>query len=211
MAVVGSNAFRAVWFDMAISTVWIFTIMSCLFELASKVSRYLSILCLRLTDWSEADDESSHRHTVVSRTLVVFSNLLHTRTHAVLGRTTHVVDLATGKCRPPTDHIVWPVITLLCDEVYWLWGEWRHSDLLLHPFNGLFSTTVWVSRYQKGKTSPDLYEARGDGFLGCSGIICKQCAPRSRQVTTLTLHRSICTGQMLFLPPNQQCRSTEGT
>jgi len=27
--------------------------------------------------------------------------------------------------------------------------------LLLHPFNGLFSRTTWVSRYQKGKTSLD--------------------------------------------------------
>jgi len=25
--------------------------------------------------------------------------------------------------------------------------------LLLHPFNGLFSSTTWVSRYQQGKTS----------------------------------------------------------
>jgi len=37
---------------------------------------------------------------------------------------------------------------------------------LLHPFNGLFSRTTWVSRYQKGKTSLDLNEARGDGVLG---------------------------------------------
>ena len=50
-------------------------------------------------------------------------------------------------------------------------------------FNDLFSRTTWVSRYQKGKTSLDLNEARDDGILGCSGIswtICKQSAPRSR-------------------------------
>ena len=35
--------------------------------------------------------------------------------------------------------------------------------LLLHPFNGLFSRTTWVSRYQNGKTSLDLNEARDDG------------------------------------------------
>ena len=34
--------------------------------------------------------------------------------------------------------------------------------LLLHPFNGLFSRTTWVSQYQKGKTSLDLNEARDD-------------------------------------------------
>ena len=33
----------------------------------------------------------------------------------------------------------------------------------VHPFNGLFSRTNWVSRYQKGKTSLDLNEARDDG------------------------------------------------
>jgi len=31
--------------------------------------------------------------------------------------------------------------------------------LLLHPFNGLFSRTTLLSRYQKGKTSLDLNEA----------------------------------------------------
>jgi len=31
-----------------------------------------------------------------------------------------------------------------------------------------FSRTIWVSRYQKGKTSLDLNEARDDGFWGCS-------------------------------------------
>jgi len=38
--------------------------------------------------------------------------------------------------------------------------------LLLHPFNGLFSRTILVSRYQKGKTSLDLNEARDDVALG---------------------------------------------
>jgi len=29
-----------------------------------------------------------------------------------------------------------------------------------HPFNGPFSGTTWVSRYQKGKTNLDFIEAR---------------------------------------------------
>jgi len=41
-----------------------------------------------------------------------------------------------------------------------------------------------------------------------SWTICKQSAPRSRQITTPTPHHSIFTGRMLFLTPNQQ--STEG-
>ena len=38
--------------------------------------------------------------------------------------------------------------------------------LLLQPFNGLFSRTTLVNRYQKGKTSPDSNEARHDRVLG---------------------------------------------
>jgi len=45
-----------------------------------------------------------------------------------------------------------------------------------------------VSQYQYGKTSLDLDQAGDDGVWGCCGIswtICKQSAPRSRQITTL--------------------------
>ena len=52
------------------------------------------------------------------------------------------------------------------------------------------------------------------GFWNGSGIswtICKQYAPCFRQTTTTTPHHSIFTGWMLFLTPNQQCQSTEGT
>jgi len=82
----------------------------------------------------------------------------------------------------------------------------------LHPFSDLFSRAAWVSWYQKGKTSLDLNEARDDGVLGYSGIswtICRQSAPRCRQITTPAPHHSIFTGRMLFLIPNQHCQSTE--
>jgi len=65
---------------------------------------------------------------------------------------------------------------------------------LLHPFNGLFFRTTWVSRHQKGKTSLDLNEARDDGVWDGSDIswtICKQPAPRCRQIATPTSHHSI--------------------
>jgi len=39
---------------------------------------------------------------------------------------------------------------------------------------------------------------------GISWAICKQSAPRSRQITTPAPHHSVFTGQMPFLPPNQQ-------
>ena len=69
----------------------------------------------------------------------------------------------------------------------------QQQQLLLHPFNGLLSTTTWVSHYQKGKTSLGLNKARDDRVWGCSGIswtICRQSAPCSRQITTPTPHHS---------------------
>jgi len=48
--------------------------------------------------------------------------------------------------------VLWPVVTT--------------TITTLHPFNGLFSRTTWVSQYQKCKTSLDLNEARDDGVLG---------------------------------------------
>jgi len=44
---------------------------------------------------------------------------------------------------------------------------------------------------------------------GISWAICKS-APRSRQITMPATHRSVFTGQMPFLLPNQQRPSTEG-
>jgi len=35
-----------------------------------------------------------------------------------------------------------------------------HACMHTHPFNGHFSGTTWVSRYQKGKTNVDFIEAR---------------------------------------------------
>ena len=75
-----------------------------------------------------------------------------------------------------------------------------------HPFNGPFSRTTRVRRYQKGENNLDFTEARDSGI---SWAICK-CASRSTQITTPASHHSVFTGQMPFLPPNQQRQSTEG-
>jgi len=40
--------------------------------------------------------------------------------------------------------------------------------LLLHPFNGLFSRTTWVSQYQKSRTILDFIEARDNGVAVAS-------------------------------------------
>ena len=80
-----------------------------------------------------------------------------------------------------------------------------------HPFNGPLSGTTQVSRYQKGKTNLDFIGARDSEWQWHQLAICKS-APRSRQITTPAPHySSFFTGRMPFLPPNQQCQSTEGT
>ena len=70
-----------------------------------------------------------------------------------------------------------------------------------HPFNGPFSGTTQVSRYQKDKTNLDFTEARDSERqwhqLGKS-------APRSRQITMPAPHHSVFYSRMPFLPPNQQ-------
>jgi len=80
------------------------------------------------------------------------------------------------------------------------------------PITKTTTRTTWVSRYQKGKTSLDLNEARAGGVLEYSDIswtICKQSAPRSRQITTPTPHQSILqAGCSSWCPTNSQI--TEG-
>ena len=57
------------------------------------------------------------------------------------------------------------------------------------PFNGPFSGTTQVSRYQKGKTNLDFTEARDSEWQWHQLTICKS-APRSRQITTPAPHHS---------------------
>ena len=66
-------------------------------------------------------------------------------------------------------------------------AEYRHTHT--RAFNGPFSGTTRVSRYQKGKTNLDFTEARFSGS-GISWAICKS-APRSRQIAMPAPHRSV--------------------
>ena len=61
---------------------------------------------------------------------------------------------------------------------------------VLQPFNGLFSRTTWVSRYQKGKPVWILLEQETVSGSGISWAICKS-GPRSRQITTPVPHHSV--------------------
>jgi len=78
----------------------------------------------------------------------------------------------------------------------------------LHPCNGLFSRTVWVSRHQKGRTILYFNEVRDDGWqwhkLDHMIIICTSLQTENHASTS-----PLCfTGQMPFLPPNQQRQCT---
>ena len=76
---------------------------------------------------------------------------------------------------------------------------WRYPNFLkINHYYYYYYTCLMasfpVNRYQKGKISLDLNEARDDGVLGCSGIswtICKQSAPHSRQIATPAAHHKL--------------------
>jgi len=78
------------------------------------------------------------------------------------------------------------------------------------PFNGLFSRTTWVSRYQKGKTNLDFTGARDNEWhwhqLGHMQVCTSLQADNHASTPPLCFF----TDRMPFLPPNQQRQSTEG-
>jgi len=82
------------------------------------------------------------------------------------------------------------------------------TTLLLHPFNGLFSRTAWITRHQKGKPFWILLEQEMMAWqwhqLDHMQIICTSLQTDSHTVP----HHSVFTGRMPFLPPNQQHWST---
>jgi len=80
-----------------------------------------------------------------------------------------------------------------------------------HPFNGPFSGTTQVSRYQKGrpKTNLEFTEAR-DSEWQWHLLGHMQVCTLLGQITMPAPHHSVFTGRMPFLPPNQQRQGTEG-
>jgi len=79
-----------------------------------------------------------------------------------------------------------------------------------HPFNSPFSGTAQVGRYKKGKTNLDFTEA-GDSEWQWHQLghmqVCTSLQTDDHASTSTT---QFFAGQMPFLPPNQQCQSTEG-
>ena len=80
----------------------------------------------------------------------------------------------------------------------------------IHPFNGPVSGTTRVSRCQKGKTSLDFTEARDREWQWNPLGHMQVCTSLQADNHTSTPLLSFLTGRMPFLPPNQQCQSTEG-
>ena len=79
------------------------------------------------------------------------------------------------------------------------------------PFNGPFSRTTQASWYQKGKTNLDFTEAR-DSEWQCHQLGHMQvCTLLQRDNHTSNPTTLFFTGRMPFLPPNQQCQSTNCT
>ena len=82
--------------------------------------------------------------------------------------------------------------------------------IYIHPFNGPLSGTTQVSWYQKGKTNLDFTEARDSEWQWNPLGHMQVCTSLQADNHTSTPLLSFFTGRMPFLPPNQQCQSTEG-
>jgi len=80
--------------------------------------------------------------------------------------------------------------------------------LLLHTFNGPFSGTAQVSRYQKGKTNLDFTEGRNSEWQWHQLGYMQVCISLQTDNHAGTPPLKFFTGQMPLLPPNQQRQRT---
>jgi len=72
-----------------------------------------------------------------------------------------------------------------------------------HTFNGLFSGTIQVSKYQKGKTNLDFTEARDSEWQWYQLGYMQVCTSLQTDNHASTPPLKFFTGRMPFLPPNQ--------
>ena len=94
----------------------------------------------------------------------------------------------------------WPAIDFL---------QYRHTYTYTR-LTALFPSLPGWAGTRKVKPVWILLKQETVSGSGISWTICKS-APHSRQITTSAPHHSFFTGQMPFLPPNQQRQSTEGS
>ena len=104
----------------------------------------------------------------------------------------------------PSVHLSYDVCLILMFKNQHTALKRRNTRTHAHPFNGPFTGTTRVSRYQKGKPNLDFTEARDSEWqwhqLGHMQV-CISPAPTTQFFT----------GRMPFLPPKQQRQSTEGS
>jgi len=153
-----------------------------------KLHRWNSETCLP-NKWSNLF------YSAVKRQLIFLKIFLLADRHYCLQQVLWSLVLCLGFKVP--QHHFWVVLVLILEALV---GTHTHT----HPFNGRFSRTTRVSRYQKGKTSLDVTEARDSEWqwhqLGHKQV----CTSLQTDNPTIQFF----TGQMLFLLPNQQRRST---
>jgi len=109
-------------------------------------------------------------------------------------------------CSDPTCH----KIAMVPDEHSRSGRYLRHAHIHTHPFNGSLSGTTQVSRYQKGKTNLDFAGATVSERRWCQLGHMQVCTSLQTDNHAITSLLKFFTGQMLFLPPNQRCQSSEG-
>ena len=85
-----------------------------------------------------------------------------------------------------------------------------HAHEHAHPFNGPFSVTTRVGRYQKGKTNLEFTEARDSEWQWHQLGHMQVCTLLQTDNHASTPPLKFFTGRMPFLLPNQQRQSTEG-
>ena len=98
-----------------------------------------------------------------------------------------------------------------CSEIHVLLSQIMLSaHIHTHPFTALYlGLPGWAGTRKVKPVWISLKQETVNGS-GISWAMCKS-APRSREITTPAPHHSsFFTGWMPFLPPNQQCQSTEG-
>ena len=100
------------------------------------------------------------------------------------------------------------VASLNAAEIFDVGQQLGHTHT--HTFNGPFSGTTQVSRYQKGKTNLDFTEARDSEWQWHQLGHMQVCILLQTDNHTSTPPLCFFTGRMPFLPPNQQRQSTEG-
>ena len=126
--------------------------------------------------------------------------LQENRTSPTNAQIYNILQLSQRRTQP------WLQITCTQNLVNFGYGYHTHT----HPFNGPLSGTTRVRRYQKGKTNLDFPEARDSEWqwhqLGHTQV----CTSLQTDNHASTPPLSFFTGRMPFLPPNQQCQSTEG-